>query len=351
MYTKENGYANKNFIISPLSLRLALILCVDGASGKTQKQLIKALGFHSYYEMQNWCYGVLNSIDSFKAYSDKKLKSDSVYRVANSVWGNSHYISDFNRDYARDVSDKYNAEVIYTDMGIIDEEVSNWVNEKTDGFISNLDVDLSYVPITLINLIYLRASWLRSFNPDMTEKGYFTTINGEKTEKDFMQQTERYLHYSDTNTELVVVPLCGNLKVVFVKGSEADIKNKINQATKKEVSMYLPKFEISNKFEDGFFIDYFYELGYELPFSSSADYTKMLSDNREYNISDICQITRIKTNEEGLEASAVTMNMLKGAVVIDELEHVKFMADSAFGFYILDSDNHDELIFYGQIAE
>ena len=166
-----------------------------------------------------------------------------------------------------------------------------------------------------------------------------------------MQQTEKYLHYADANTELVIVPLGGNIKVVFVKGSEINIENKIEQATKKEVSMYLPKFEISNKFGDNFFINYFNEFGYDLPFSSSADYTKMLSDNRQFNIDDICQITRIKTDEEGLEAAAVTMVMMKNAAMIGEIEHVEFRADSAFSFYILDGNNNDELLFYGQIVE
>ena len=170
-YAKENGYGNKNFMISPLSLRVALILAVEGASGETREQLISALGFQSYDEMQDWYDGVLNGIEGFNDSYGKQ--SDWAYSIANSIWGNSSYISDFNRDYARDVSDKYDAEAIYADSGSINNEVSDWVNEKTNGFINQLDVDLSNVPATLINAIYLKSGWINVFNPNMTDKGFF----------------------------------------------------------------------------------------------------------------------------------------------------------------------------------
>ena len=61
----ENGYAEENFAVSPLSFRAALALAASGAEGETLNQLLAVMGFSSVEQMNAWYSDVLAGVDRF----------------------------------------------------------------------------------------------------------------------------------------------------------------------------------------------------------------------------------------------------------------------------------------------
>lgn len=366
-YVKENGYSNKNFMISPLSLRAAMCLATVGAArgSETEDVLLKGLGFEDYNDMLKWYKNILNGIDDF--YSNlEDMKSmqeeydkwgmnsennelDWAYRIANSAWINSDFPFVFTEEYKKEIYDLFEAEARVENGSEISKAVGDWAEEKTNGFIKNLNVDLSNVPASLVNAVYFKSAWRDKFSP--TDRiNEFRTFDDKKVEKDYMHNTEYYNYYKDNQTELVIVPMEGNVQAVFVVGDETNVFEKINQSERKEVHLTLPKFEINSRFEKSILKNYFVENGYSLPFSDLADFSYMTGNN-DFEIGDICQVTRIKTDEDGVEAAAITVITMKTNALIEKPQPIEFIIDTAFSFYILDGNNNNEVLFYGQLVE
>ena len=69
-------------------------------------------------------------------------------------------------------------------------------------------------------------------------------------------------------------------------------------------------------------------------------------------VDDIIQKTKIKTDENGVEAAAVTAIMTKNAARPIEDKAIEFVADKPFSFYIYaDCDDITATLFAGKVVE
>ena len=114
--------------------------------------------------------------------------------------------------------------------------------------------------------------------------------------------------------------------------------------------MKLPKFDVETSFSQNEFIDYLKEAGAELAFTQDADFSVMCPDT-SWLISDIIQKTRIKIDEDGIEAAAATVIMMTEGAFFEEVTPKEFIADKPFKFYICGGADDSEMLFCGQIAE
>lgn len=75
--------------------------------------------------------------------------------------------------------------------------------------------------------------------------------------------------------------------------------------------------------------------------------------DHEIWVDDIIQKTKIKTDEEGVEAAAVTAIMTNDtAMMPTEDEPIEFVADRPFSFYIYTTcDDITSMLFAGMITE
>ena len=106
----------------------------------------------------------------------------------------------------------------------------------------------------LVNTLYLKSSWLNAFEEYCTSKGTFTTVKGEKVEKEFMNQQERFRFYGDANGKLVVLPLKGGVNAVFVLGDVGEVNEALEKASYEDVIVKLPKFDVESSFNQKEFI-------------------------------------------------------------------------------------------------
>ena len=365
-FVEEQGYADKNYMVSPTSFRAALALAVAGADTETKQQLLTAMGFENVDELNGWYAQVTEIIDEFdkeiemdkkefererEYFSDDAKAPDGKLTMLNSVWNNTDLNGKFSKDYIKYVEKHYSAEASNVNCNNITDKVNKWVNDGTNGLIPSISNDMSKVNAALVNTLYLKSAWVNSFEEYATKKDTFTTAKGDKIQKDFMNQQDDFRFYEDDKGKLVILPLKGGIDAIFVLGEIDDIQEAVKKASKEDTIVKLPKFEVESSFTDNEFIDYLVGRGAVLPFTPEADFSVMCKD-KDWMITDIIQKTKIKVDEDGLEAAAATAIMMTEGIWIKEPQEPKeFIADEPFKFYICGGQYDSEMLFCGQVAE
>lgn len=374
-YLGENGYENENYMISPTSYKAALCLAAAGAKGQTQDELLKAMGFQSVDEMDAWYSMAYNetvdfndSLNTEKAdieeiQNDPEMSEyysiygepDGAFRLVNSIWANEDGNPVFTQEYIDLVKEKYDAPATTLPGAELADAVNSWVSDATEGLINNLTNDMSSVDLALVNALYLRAGWEDSFSEGLTVDEDFTTIDSETVTKTYMCKQDETYYYEGENGKLIILPLDYGVKAAFVIGDIDDIDTALNEATECDVDIKLPKLDMESEFDSSVLIGYLKSQGVELAFDDSgvADFSTM--STVPVYISDILQKTRIKTDEEGLEAAAVTAVMMtEAAAAMPEEKEVKtFYATEPFKFFVYTEleNEENEVLFYGQMVK
>ena len=360
-------HEKENFVVSPLSFRVALALAVEGADNDTRLQLLDAMGFSSGEELDKWYGEVTQSVTAFNdwASSEAQLAEDQAeyyppgeapempehaYKVLNSIWNNTASYSGFLPDYIQSVGEKYDAAAYSASEDQITDEVNHWCDESTNGLIPKISDDLSQCAAILINAVYLKSSWVSEFYEFMTEPENFTDIDGNTSTRDMMKAMESYRYYEDENTKLVVLPLNGGLDFVAVLGDASGWNEKYDDAAYTDVDLWIPKLDTESSYGEETLIQYLKDHGAVNAFdSNTADFSRMA--DYPWYISDIIQKAKIKTDEDGLEAAAVTMISLAEGAALEEEEpkYKEFHADKPFRYYVVTSSTQVPLVvFAGQ---
>ena len=363
-YLKQAGRADENFTVSPLSFKAALTMAALGAEGETQAQLLEALGFKNLDELRAWYATVLAGVDGFKEYFEAMEKEaaeyasffpgasesqeiTSAYWVVNSVWSNQDLPGEFRQSFLDDIAKTCYAEAYSAKAAELADAVNAWVNEKTNGLIPSILNDASETSAVLVNALYLKTGWEDGF-AKLGDRD-FTTRSGEKVQKPFMEQTAHMAYYKNEDTQLVSVPLQGGVSMVFVLGEDTGLADKLAKAEYKLVDVTVPMIDVETTLDQGELVNYLKLLGCEKMFSGNAEFDPMYTDT--LFVGDIIQKAKVHTDEEGLEAAAVTAMLMCGAAMPSEPETPEiFLADQPFSFYILKNGESPELLFWGQIV-
>ena len=345
---------DKNFMVSPLSLKAALALAANGASDNTLDEILNTLGYPD--------------LVSFNEAMQKALKAKSgetlVFETANSLWLNRDNMAfSFRKEYTGAMSDLFGATASETDDKNAVRAINAWANEKTHGKIEKI-IDNSDFAALLANAVYFKGNWRLQFRESATKNEVFTEANGETQEIPFMQQTS-YFEYSKNNA-------CKLLKLPYqVDFSENDREQRIQTAMiivlpnesvsldsirlseqiqnasweSKRIAVKLPTFHIENSFD---LTDTLKSLGIKEAFDKDkADFSPMFGAKFAY-LDSILQNTYMNVDENGTEAAAVTVGGMGGSAAIPD-EPIPFVADHPFYFAIVDEINN-EMLFAGQFA-
>ena len=270
--------------------------------------------------------------------------------MLNSIWNNTELNGRFGKDYLEYVKKNYSAEANDVTSKDITQKVNSWVNDGTNGLIPTISNDLSYANAVLVNTLYLKSSWINCFEDYCTSSGTFTTLGGEKVQKDFMKQQEHFRYYEDSKGKLVVLPLNGGIDAIFVLGDITDLQSALSKTSYEDVIVQLPKFEVETSLSKNELIDFLKEQGAALAFTNDADFSVMCPDTA-WLISDIIQKTKIKVDEDGLEAAAATAIIAVEGAALEEIMPKEFIANEPFKFFICAGDEDCEMLFCGQIVE
>ena len=356
--------SDKNYMFSPLSIKMALALAANGAQGETKQQILDACGIKDLEEFN------ISSSSLIEKYSRiDALRLD----IANSVWINeSRSKMQFSNIYKEKISKFYGASADAVTNENAEQIINSWVNEKTNGKIPSI-VDSNDFWAYLVNAVYFKASWRDDFMIDATKKAEFTDRNGQVGKIDFMNDT-KWLDYYENEDKSVRIAKLDYKNFVETFDENGDWTG-VERYDDIDVSMYLMLSENENiaaaqavrtadfeskyvrlsmpKFKIEFSTslnDMLADIGIKRAFNpqgeNGAEFGPMFESGNMW-ITDTVHKTYISVDEHGTEAAAVTgMSMGAGSIMP---EPVEFVLNRPFSFIIRDNIS-DEILFMGEYA-
>ena len=359
-----------NYMVSPLSFKYALALLLGGAKGETEAELLKAFGVKTAEEFTQ----KMLKFNGFMARFEEGLKKDikdhkdavengwaspdtpepfRALKVANSVWRRSDF-PELKSEYNDFVRKNFSADSFTFTPDNVVKRVNEWANEKTESMIPELldeSYDVSDLAVILMNALYFKDSWVYRFSVENSYQDDFFTLGGETVEKTYMKEQMDVLYYGDEETELVVLPMDGDVNMTFVLGSQENLGEKVKKATVRPVIVNIPKTEVESSFTGGELVRFLKSVGVEKIFTDEADFSKM--SDRPIAVSDIIQKTKLKLDETGCEAAALTaILMYETAMPEEPKEPVEFKANKPFSMYLhTELDGEAVVLLQGRIVE
>ncbi len=345
----------ENIIYSPLSIKYALYMLNEGASGNTKKQILDVIGNNNLSKYQN---------------------IDKVLSLANAIYIRDTYQKYVKEGYINSLTNKYNAEVKY-DAFISANNINNWISEKTFQQIENMLNDEAVTNpnnvMMLVNALAIDMAWMQPFNDNFTYGRDFYLSDGNKVSATMMKQETKsdsasyYMDdnitalsmdlekYEDTQMEFVAIMPNGNLDG-YIDSFTMDDLNKITDnlipatSPKKGLEVYIPKFSFDY---DMNLNDYLYKLGITEIFSNTADFSNIITDDAKedipFKVSAIKHKANIDFSEKGVKAAAVTVIMIDGAFFSpDEEKPVVINFNKPFMYFIRDKKTK-EIWFVGSL--
>lgn len=340
---KKSITENKNSLISPLSIYLALAMTANGADGSTLNEFQNVLGKYSL---------TMDDINRY-SYSLSSSFKDGIsgnLNIANSIWYRQADSLKVNKSFLQTDADYYGASAYSSDFNSNEtvNDINNWVKSNTgkhiDKIVDKIDPDTM---MYLINTLYFENEWQNKYTSDAVKDGTFTLDKGIAVTTKFMYSKESS-YIEDSMAKGFVKPYMGG-KFSFVallpnRGVDVDsyaasltgdkfislIKNNSYTA----VTAGLPKF-VSEYSKD--LVEPLKSMGLVKCFNeSTADFRRMgSSSSKNLYIGDILQKTFIQVDELGTKAGAVTS--VQVTFTSAPLKTVNLVLDRPFVYAIIDN--------------
>ena len=352
----DESLRKQSIIVSPISITYALGMLNNGAAGDTQDQINKVLGFGN------------TGADSINAFCRKILKSapslDSLTKVmiANNIYVNNQYV--LKPEFTKIANTYYDAYPETRDFhdGKTMDVINKWASDHTEKMIEKILDQDSFDPDAvsyLLNAIYFKGEWTHKFDKASTVQEKFRHL-GNSTDTSIlpMMHLSTELEYASVDGYQVLRLPYGNksfrmtilLPIIIEYGDPlptvplSETWSKLDRKMSSVlVDLKLPRFETSTEID---LSDIMPDLGMPDAFNpAKADFSRFC-DVPTY-IGLMKQMARIKLDEEGTEAAAVTVIGMKNTAVSQEPEITYFHADHPFT-YIISETSSNAIFFIGQ---
>lgn len=306
-----------NRIYSPVSLWFALAMLAETTGGETRQQVLDALGASDLEQLRDWADILWHTL-----YQDD---GTATTLLGNSIWLNENVT--FHQDVLENLAEHYYASSYQVPMGTdeADQALADWVAEQTKGLIGADGKVLETTSDTLnvlASTLYFQAGWSDEFNDRLTEEDIFTSADGTETRIDFMHTTRDATFLRQDGYQAASLGTKGGT-MTFVLPDEgvtpADLLKDpdfLTEVTKFEDEIYgevqwsLPKFDVGSTLNlkptlEGLGITDVFD-------ADTSDFTP-LTDLEPVWLDQAKQIARVKVDEKGVEAAAVTLMADAGA--------------------------------------
>ena len=356
----ELNKSKKNVFFSPYSIYTSMAMAYLGSKEKTHAEIAKLFRYPEMEEA-SFCRILkeLNGTLAPEVHSLNAIALDTTFTP--------------DKNYLSLIREGLGAEVFSVDFqkkqDLALKEINQWVNERTDGEITDLlhpqDVS-NMTKMILLNAADFQGEWLSPFDVKKTEKSFFLPYDKEKIPIGMMQKEEYLFAMQDDSVSVVIQDFKHTkedetqLECLFIMPrskdfyfslstgiSESAIEKWKSLCNQEYVHLYLPKFTLNERLE---LKELFKKMGMVLPFSNVADFSK-ISSKMELFIQQIYHQTFLQIKEQGLKASAATavvMNMKSLAPT--KLQPVTIRFDKPFYLVIYEKNNH-LVLFMGKIEE
>ena len=344
------GDTEGNAIYSPVNVYMALAMLAETSDGDSRAQILNALGSDGIESLRSDANALWNAL-----YTDDG--------TAKTILGNSLWLRE-EGEYKEDTIDilakNYYTSTFEGRMGSeeYDEVLRGWLNEQTDGMLTDQTKGISMPEDTVLALastILFNAKWADEFNPENNTDETFYGTDGKVT-TEFMHESvsssvsvgENFTAYKKyftetghmtfilpregmTPTELIATDefgqflLCGGRESYAAEYTDKPCWTNERHAI---VNFSMPKFDVSSQLElTG-------DLG-KLGITDITDEIKAdmspITDAGGF-LDSMLHGARVTVDEKGCKAAAFTM-MLCGATAAP-LDEIDFVLDRPFVFVI-----------------
>ena len=349
--------AKGNNILSPVSIIYALGMLNNGATGETQQQINKVLGFADTGAegINAFCRKML----SRAAYLDP----DTKLNIANNIYFNSRLGLTLNPVFLQLAKENYEAEPDIRDFndGLTMDVINQWCSDHTEKMIEKVLDEQSFSPSAvsyLLNAIYFKGNWQVKFEESKTVGEPFGEPAGMRPIVPMMHQEESYRYCENDLCQAVMLPYGNGSYVIHIllprEGKRiCDVLESLTASKWNEqyawgggstiVDLKLPRFEANTELD---LKEIMSRLGMPRAFTTAAEFPNFC--DAETYIDMMKQVAKIKVNESGTEAAALTIiGMAESAGPEPAPRHVTFHATRPF-LYVIRDVTSGAILFIGQ---
>ena len=354
---------------SPCGLYTALAMLLNGAEPQsvTEKELLDALHAKDSGTANSDLKNLLDSLTSDKKYrfsSSNLILVDKTYASGKKI----------NASFSEIVEKMFGGSVqtadIHDDTDAVKELIRKWVSDSTYGFIPDYESILDSSTLTdVLNVVYFKGEWMYKFENTFTKE--FRCSNGTGSEVTMMQKTfssGAVGYYSDGKYRGISLPYESDgddsvsMIIVLPADGGTDIKKRWSAETAEyreqfmekvrtssldsmRLNVILPKLDVDTSYD---LKELFTALGLNVAMSDAAEFSKIV-DGDCLKITDGKHQAKLKVDEEGTEAAAVTEIVMKNTAVLNTDPIIDFHCDIPFVFTISE-DKYGTDLFTGYIG-
>ncbi len=354
------GREGENCVYSPVNLYLSMAMLAEMTDGRTRSQLLDALGQKDINKIREQSELIWKSV-----YLNQ---TGSECILGNSIWLNQDIPCQ--KEVLHTLAEHYYTETYQGTVGAgMDQNIQDWVNGITKNILEKEAGEIKTTPemvFILMSAAYFYDRWVEPFDNKATKKDIFINADGDKSECDFMNRTERggvykserfqstYLEFEGGSNMFLFLPEKGvTLEDLFRKDMDEILHIASNFGIGFEeggVSLSLPKFSISSNLD---LISVVESMGIEDLFKrEKADFTKLLGKGEKNHppvfVNRMRQASNAAVDEEGCYVASFTeTELLMGAAGYRKIFEI--VCDHPFLFII--SDNNGIPVFAGTVNQ
>lgn len=328
----------ENRFYSPLSLYLALSMLEEGALEESLRELqgvlgqevdIKALLEHLSYDTENMQVLIANSLWIQEDFSVKEDFREKLIK--------DHYASVYQLDLQKQESM---------------DKISSWIAENTKDRIKPKLSPAEMVRLYLVNTLYLKSSWLESFNEEATKEDVFYGLDKEINHPFMHQEGDNELYVENEILQLARKTLRDGMEMYFVLPREGynlsdidyeSIPQLMKEMDSSRIKWTMPKIHIEDEME---LTEVLRSLGVKQIFEEDGKLGNISDDPLQVSL--IKQWTDLLVEEKGVEAAAATMIEIKDTSLPPEFPEVEMKLDRPFSLFIT---FRDLPLFFGDVYQ
>ena len=334
-------------IISPLSITFALGLLNNAAAGRTLEEINLTLGFGEAGAdaINAFCKKMLDEANTL----DEKTKA----LIANTIFVNEGLGYQLQNGFIEKANEFYNAQPQNRDFmdGETMDVINQWASGHTEGMIPsvlNKETFDSLAVSYLLNAIYFKGVWADPFDVANTKEEAF----GGGPVVPMMHKEIFEINYAENDLYQTITLPYGNgaynMRIFLPREDKtiADVLEELNgsnwQVTSYtyDVDLKLPRFETDSKIK---LEDVMSDLGMPTAFDLNLAEFPYFCNIPVY-ISKMFQVAKIKLDEQGTEAAAVTVIEMMDTGMP---KHAVFHANRPF-LYVISEQSTGAIFFIGQ---
>ncbi|EFN65867.1 Plasminogen activator inhibitor 1 [Camponotus floridanus] len=333
-----------NILLSPISIKLALVLLYEGAQDQTARELA---------EVMQLPLSVLATREKFNNILKSLQAPSSAYtlNIGSRIYIDNNVLT--RQRYAATVKTFYNTDVInanLSDTHTIATKVNSWISNVTNGHIEKMidnEETLENSVMLIANGLFFKGAWRRKyFAPENTRVSKFYINANESVDVQYMHTISRfyYAESSRLGAKILRIPYDGSKFAIYIilphMSTVDHVIKQINPFVLSSdlwamqelpLNVWIPKFkfEFTSHLENTL-----RELGIRDIFDNTALLTGIAKTKRaskHLQVSDVMHKTGIEVNENGTIAYAATEIQIG-----NKIEEGTFYANQPFVFYIED---------------